>query len=117
MPPTDVQWRLVELEGAPAVASSGGGREAHLRFAAEGMRVSGFTTCNNLFGGYEAPGDGRLRFTQLGSTKMACVEPERAQQEQRFMNVLQRVDRFAVDGDTLTLFENDRPVARFVAAR
>jgi heat shock protein HslJ len=46
---------------------------------------------------------------------MACVEPARAQQEQRFMAALQSVDRYAVTGDTLILFENDRPRARFVA--
>ena len=70
-----------------------------------------------MFGSYEAAGGGRLRFVQLGSTKMACIEPARAQQEQRLMSALQSVDRYAITGDTLTLYENDRPRARFVAGQ
>jgi heat shock protein HslJ len=115
-PPTDVQWRLVELVGVRVIASPGG-REAGLLFAGEGSRVTGFTTCNNLFGSYEAPGAGRLRFRQLGSTKMACIEADRARQEQQFMAALQRVDGFTVAGDTLTLLEGNQPLARLAAGQ
>src|SRR5918997_4042117 len=74
MPPADVRWTLTHLEGAP-VSPPRGGREPNLQFAADG-RVTGFTTCNNFFGLYDAPGSGRLRFADLGSTKMACVAPD-----------------------------------------
>jgi heat shock protein HslJ len=111
---TGMEWRLTEIDGAPAVGSPGG-REPHIRLAVDSARVTGFTTCNSMFGRYETPGGDRLRFVQLGSTKMACVEPARAQQEQRFMAALQSVDRYAITGDTLTLYENDRPRLRFVA--
>src|SRR5918999_3016566 len=114
-PPTDVYWRLAELDGAPV--ASGAGREPHLRLSSEGERVTGFTTCNNLFGRYEAPGGGRLRFAQLGSTKMAFVDPVLARQEQRFMGALQRVEGFAVVGDTLILLEGRYPLARFLAGQ
>lgn len=113
---TGVEWRLTEIDGAPVVGPAGG-REPHIRLAADSARVTGFTTCNHMFGRYETPGGGRLRFAQLGSTKMACVELARAQQEQRFMAALQSVDRYTVTGDTLTLYENDRPRARFVAGQ
>jgi heat shock protein HslJ len=115
-PPADVDWRLVELDGAP-IAAAPGRREPYLRLLSEGGRLTGFTTCNNLFGRYEAPGRGRVRVVHLGSTKMACVDPALSLQEQRFMAALQAVDRFAVTGETLTLFEGRRPRARFVAAR
>ena len=115
---TGVVWRLAEIDGAPALTSPARpGRDAQIRLVADSARVTGSTTCNSMFGRYEAPGGGRLRFVQLGSTKMACVEPARAQQEQRFMSALQAVDRFTVTGDTLTLFEGSRPRARFVADR
>lgn len=113
-PPANVRWTLTHLEGAP-VSSSGARREPHLQFSIEG-RVTGFTTCNSLFGAYEAPGGGQLRFGRLGSTRMACVDPALSRQEQRFMAVLQRVDRFAVEGDTLVLREGERELARFAAA-
>ena len=104
-------WRLVELEGQPSV-SGGGAREAHLQFSAEN-RVSGATGCNTLGGGYERTGE-QLRFGDLFSTKMACLEENRMAQETRFMRALDRVDRFAVSGDTLTLFAGDNAVARLV---
>jgi heat shock protein HslJ len=113
VPLTGVTWRLVELEGAPTLAASAR-RTANLRFAGDDARVTGFTTCNNLFGGYERPGGDRLRLIDLASTRMACVDPALAQQEQRFMAVLRRVERFAIAGDTLTLFDGTRPLARFV---
>jgi heat shock protein HslJ len=114
---TGVDWQLAEIDGAPAVTSpGGGGREASFRLDADSARVTGFTTCNRFFGRYEAPGGARLRFSSIGSTKMACVEPARSQQEQRFMEVLQTADRYEIAGNTLTLYAGDRVRARFVAA-
>jgi heat shock protein HslJ len=115
-PPPDVDWRLVELDGAP-VAPATGRRAPYIRLLSEGGRVTGFTTCNNLFGHYEVRGRGRLRFVNLGSTKMACVDPTLSRQEQQFMAALQVADRFTVSRDTVTLFEGNRPRARFVADR
>ena len=114
---TGVEWRLTEIDGSPAVTSAGdGGRDASFRLDADSARVTGFTTCNRFFGHYEASGGGRLRFSSLGSTKMACVEAARSQQEQRFMDVLQSADRYEITGNTLTLYAADRVRARFVAA-
>ena len=115
-PPADVDWRLVELDGAP-IAAAPGQREPYLRLLSEGERLTGFTTCNNLFGRYESRGGGRVRFVSLGSTRAACVDPTLSRQEQRFMAALQAVDRFAVVRDTLILFEGRRARARFVADR
>lgn len=104
-------WRLVELEGQPSIAG-GGAREPHLRFADEN-RVSGATGCNTLGGRYERTNE-RLSFGDLFSTRMACIEQDRMAQETRFMRVLGGVDRFAISGDTLTLFGGDSAVARLV---
>jgi heat shock protein HslJ/uncharacterized membrane protein len=106
-----VYWRLAELGGEPATYPE---RYPHIRFVAEDRRVGGFTTCNRFFGRYEISGRDRIRFTELGSTKVACVDPALARQEQRFMAALQSGNRFAIAGDTLTLFANGRPAARFV---
>ena len=79
---TGVEWRLTEIDGAPAITSPGsGGRDASLQFDPGASRVTGFTTCNSLFGRYEALPGARLRLSDLGSTKMACVESARSQQE------------------------------------
>lgn len=107
------RWRLVELEGQPAL-SGGGAREPHLIFSRDSVdRVGGATGCNSMGGRYTAEGD-RIRFSDLFSTKMACIEEERMRQETRFVGALGRVDRYAISGDTLTLSEGGTVVARFV---
>ena len=107
------RWRLVELEGQPALPG-GGAREPHLIFSRDSVdRVGGATGCNSMGGRYTAEGD-RIRFSDVFSTKMACIEEERMSQETRFMGALGRVDRYAINGDTLTLSEGGTVVARFV---
>jgi len=107
------RWRLVELEGEPAL-TGGGAREPHLIFSRDSVdRVGGATGCNSMGGRYTAEGE-RIRFADLFSTKMACVEEERMRQETRFVGALGRVDRYAISGDTLTLSEGGTVVARFV---
>ena len=107
------RWRLVELEGQPSIAG-GGAREPHLVFSrTEGVdRVGGATGCNSMGGRYEIDGD-RISISELISTKMACVEEDRMAQETRFVGALQRADRYAISGDTLTLSAGDQVVARF----
>src|SRR5687767_1016567 len=108
------RWRLVELEGQPSIAG-GGAREPHLIFSrTEGVdRVGGATGCNSMGGRYEIEGDG-IGFSDLFSTKMACVEEDRMRQETRFVGALERADRYTISGDTLALYAGDAVVARFV---
>jgi heat shock protein HslJ len=108
------RWRLVELDGQPSIAG-GGAREPHLIFSRSDSvdRVGGATGCNSMGGTYEADSAG-IRFSQLFSTKMACVEQDRMRQEARFVKALETADRYAIRGDTLVLSAGDRVVARFV---
>ena len=108
------RWRLVELEGQPAIAMTGS-REPHLVFSRSdtAARVGGATGCNSMGGSYQDDGTS-LRFSALFSTKMACVEEDRMRQETAFLNALNAVDRYAVSGDTLLLSAGDRVVAKFV---
>src|ERR671915_232150 len=70
----DVYWRLTQVDGTSVPPTVGGPREPHMRLVSDGGRLTGFTTCNSVFGRYELPGSDRVRFFQLGSTKMACVD-------------------------------------------
>ena len=108
------RWRLVELEGQPALAG-GGAREPHLIFSRtdSANRVGGATGCNTMGGRYQIDGE-HIHFAELFSTKMACVEEERMRQETRFVGALERADRYAISGDTLTLRTGDTVVAKFV---
>jgi heat shock protein HslJ len=107
------RWRLVEIEGEPAL-TGGGSREPHLVFSSDTAdRVGGATGCNSMGGMYEAD-ETSIRFSQLISTKMACVEEERMRQEARFIKALETADRYAVSGDTLSLTAGGEVVAKFV---
>ena len=113
VPLTSTYWKLTELDGR-AVLASPNRREPHLRLMVEGARVAGSTGCNNILGRYEQEGD-RLRFSALATTRMACLDAEANREEGVFAEVLGQVDRFMVSGDALTLYQGDRPRARFTA--
>jgi heat shock protein HslJ/membrane-bound inhibitor of C-type lysozyme len=109
---TNTYWKLTELDGQPVVV--GAAREPHLRLRKDDSRADGFSGCNGFSGTYEREGD-RLTFGRLLTTMMACTDPALSRQEQLFLQVLASVDRAAAVGDRLTLYAQDRPVARFVA--
>jgi heat shock protein HslJ len=98
-PFTGTYWRAAEIEGVPYRAPAGA-REVHLRFASD--RVSGFTGCNNLAGGYERDGE-RLHFKPLATTRMACLPA--GDLETRFLSALQATASHRVSGGTLELLD------------
>src|SRR4029450_1813764 len=56
----DTYWTPVEIAGSP-VSLHPGTREPHLILRREGSRITGFTGCNKLAGGFE-PDGASLRF-------------------------------------------------------
>jgi len=98
-PLTGTYWRAAEIEGVPYRAPAGA-REAHLRFTAD--RVSGFTGCNNLTGGYERDGE-RLRFKPLAMTRMACLPA--GDLEARFVSAINATTSHRLSGGTLELLD------------
>lgn len=63
----------------------------------ENDRVAGSSGCNRFMGGYALTGEG-LSFGQIAGTMMACPELQ-MQTEQRFLGLLQAVNRFEVTPD------------------
>lgn len=115
-PLRNTYWKLVALNGKPAVAAKDQ-REPHLVLKGDEMRVSGSGGCNNVMGGFELDGN-RLRFMQMASTMMMC--PEGMEQERAFVKTLENVARYRISGDALTLADDKgKAVAKFraVAAR
>jgi heat shock protein HslJ len=107
------EWRLIELNGRPAV-TTGDPNDPFLRFAVDSSRVTGNTGCNLLTGPFTLAGES-LRFGALITTKRACVEQARNQQEVEFSAALGATMRYTVSGDTLSLFGASGPVAKLVA--
>ena len=69
-----------------------------ISFAASTARGSG--GCNQFGGSYQyEPSTGRIAFTEIGMTAMACVEKGRMDLESAYMQALQRATRVDVDAD------------------
>lgn len=104
-------WKLVEIGNEP-IETPKGMREAHVILASDGSRAHGHAGCNNFFGNFETRGD-TLTFSALGSTMMAC--PEGMDTEQAFLDALGKTNRHQISGQFLTLFADDRILARLEA--
>jgi heat shock protein HslJ len=98
-------WTLTSYGPAgspvPAVEDSG----AQLTFNEDGT-LAGNSGCNGFGGDYTVEGK-EISFGQIVSTLMAC-EDNRMQQEEAVHQVLTDTATFEVDGNTLTLTNNDR---------
>jgi heat shock protein HslJ len=108
---TDTYWKLVFVDGA-TVTTSASMHEAHLVLATADSRAHGFSGCNNFFGHYQADGQA-LSFSAMGSTRMAC--PEGMDTEQAFMNALDKTTGAKISGQVMTLYADQRLLARFEA--
>ncbi|MBB3331255.1 heat shock protein HslJ [Halomonas campaniensis] len=106
-------WKLVTVGEHKAVVVDEA-REAHLVLHAEDSRLAGSTGCNRMMGEYERDGD-RLRFGQVATTMMACPG-EVMGLEREFLDALDAVASWQVEGETLTLVDGEGEVrARFEA--
>ena len=98
-------WQLVDLSGTAPLSDV----RATLSFPEEG-RLAGTGSCNRYFGSVKLTGDA-MEIAGVGSTKMACPEPIMGQ-ENRYLQALQGATRYAIDGDTLSIWVkgSDKPL-------
>lgn len=106
-------WKLVALDDKP-VASTDTVRFAHFLLHADSKQVTGSGGCNRMFGVYELNGDA-LRFSGVGSTKMACKDG--MDTESAFLAALLRVARWRMNGQQLELSDASGVVLAKLAAR
>ena len=92
------RWVLVEMKGVP-VQQSGSRRDAYINFEVPEKRFSGNGGCNQLSGNYTIDKN-EIRFTEVTSTKMSC---EDIAFENTFLDNLQLVDRYEMNGSDLLL--------------
>jgi heat shock protein HslJ len=112
-PLTGTAWRLVELSGQP-VAAAAGAKAPHLLLQAEGGRFQGFGGCNSFSGSYALEEGGRIRFSEVAATMMACPDMET---ESQLFKVLETADNYALTDRGLSLNgATMAPLARFEAA-
>jgi len=102
----------VRLSGTP-VQAAGKQREPHLIFASDQPRISGSGGCNRVTGSFDLDGD-KLRLGRMAGTRMAC--PTGMEQEQRFLQSIEKVERYRISGSHLEMLDAAGAViARFEA--
>ncbi len=111
----DTTWTLTYISGS-RIAFEGlfPRRKPFITFESEKNHVSGFAGCNNFMGPVFANKDS-LRFGNLASTMMACVEG--AQGERNFLSLLPTTETYKVDADTLWISAKNVPIMKFVRGK
>lgn len=107
---TNTYWKLTQLDGADVAMAPQQEREVRITLTSDG-KVTGFTGCNRVMGGYTLAGK-TLRFTQLAGTRMACPPPL-MQLESAVLANLNSVTGYQLEGEKLILLKDGAPVARF----
>ena len=108
---TEKYGKLVELNGHPVTP---GPNDTYITLKRDGQRVIGSGGCNRLAGTYTLGAMNRVRFSQIVSTEMACMEG--METETQFLDMLNRVDSYDIKGDKLVLNKaRMAPLARFEA--
>ncbi|NCA71946.1 MAG: META domain-containing protein [Sphingobacteriia bacterium] len=95
------EWVVEDIGGGGIIDRS----RVTLNFGTDG-RIWGRGSCNNYHGGYQITGEG-LSIQSPASTMMAC-ETALMDQEQRFYEMLARIQRFEIDPNgALILYTDD----------
>jgi heat shock protein HslJ len=80
----------------------------------EDSRVNGFSGCNNMMGSYTLEEGNRIKFSQMGSTMMAC--PDVTFNERDFLEVFELADNYTINNNELSINVGRRaPLAVFEA--
>ncbi|MBX2915169.1 MAG: META domain-containing protein [Cyclobacteriaceae bacterium] len=105
----NTKWALTELD-AQAITFE---NKPYLMFAPKSMVVNGFGGCNQLAGSYESSGQ-KLKLNNMAATRMFCQET--MQTENAFLQTLQQVNHYRIEGHQLMLLQDDKVVARLRVA-
>jgi heat shock protein HslJ len=98
-------WKLTSYGTADTLSSALADVEAGLTFNDDGT-VTGNSGCNEFGGGYTVEGD-QITFDEIVSTLKLCDEPLMGQEE-AMQQVLTETATYQLDGNTLTITNNDR---------
>lgn len=97
-------WRLTAYGPVDSTTPAVPDVDAILIFGEDGT-LAGSTGCNELGGDYVIEGD-QITFGQIVSTLILCPDLQMAQEETMFQ-VLRETASFNIEGDTLTITNND----------
>lgn len=103
------QWKLVQVNNQRVTTSN-----AFLEININQTRFMGNTGCNRMFGAVSVNGR-RVDFSNVGTTKMFCGQPQFNRIETAFVKALENANRYRQVGDTLELLDRNRVTLKFRA--
>ena len=104
------EWRLVKM-GSKNMKYEEGCEPITLLLTSEPENVSGFSGCNRYFGKF-ATKKNKLSFKQMACTLMACPQQD-MNLEDRYLQLLDKVNSFTLQNDTLMLLKDDKVLLIF----
>jgi len=113
------KWNLKQLVGLGNVNPVTLEQPANITIS--GDRLSGFSGCNNMFGQVqylfedEKLQNTLLKLGPVGSTLMACADPNANAVEQKLQQALGVVNAIQVQWPFLNMYQNDELMIQFVA--
>lgn len=102
------RWVLTRLADTTFKAPA---REIYFQFRDNNTHINGFAGCNG-FSGDVSVAARKISFSGLIATKMYC---DNMPLENRLMNALQQANGYLLNGETLQLLRDDKPLAWFAA--
>ncbi|HZW77664.1 MAG TPA: META domain-containing protein [Flavobacteriaceae bacterium] len=102
-------WELQSLNGE-AISHPDDPRKIGFELRDDENRISGFAGCNNFFGSYNREGD-KISFSQMGATRMACLQS--TFDENEFLKIFEAVDRYEIKNNELKLFSGNTELGVF----
>jgi heat shock protein HslJ len=99
-----IQWYLLEVGGSP-ISPMANDKQPHIMLDPARKQATGFSGCNNFFGGYELDGSS-LKFGPVGSTRMACPDLETGLETEVF-KALEQTRAWKFQGKKLFFLSSD----------
>ncbi len=104
-------WNLVNSDAINAPLN---GRESYtIDFSKNDTTVSGIGACNRYFGSYALKANNKIKIDIKGATMMACPN---LNEEQSYFMMMDSVDAFKIENDTLKFMIHKNVIAQFINA-
>ncbi len=109
---SNTTWTLRSIEGQPPIQDT----QLWIRFQ-DHTWMNGTAGCNRISAAYERRGIDGLKMSNIASTKMHCTQPVGImQQESRFFHLLENIDSYHAEAETLIMSTNAITMLTFTRA-
>jgi heat shock protein HslJ len=102
------KWVLIELKEVPVQISGDLERNAHINFLPSTKNYKGFGGCNKINGSYSIS-KSKIKFSAITAKLAPCPD---VPFETTFLSSLNSVDKYAINGDIMTLFDGKKTMMK-----